>query len=201
MIISITNSLLCKDDFLERIKLIAKASPHSIILREKNLQPEEYEQLAGECLKICTSYNVPLVINSHIQVAQKLKISNIHLTMKMFLEHKDELSAFKCVGVSVHSVEEAKCSEGIGASYLIAGHIFQTDCKKGVPPRELDFLKQVCEAVTIPVFAIGGITQLNTADVLKAGAEGICLMSQLMTCTMPEEVLRSYHNIFGNRKY
>ncbi|HEY5586905.1 MAG TPA: thiamine phosphate synthase [Ruminiclostridium sp.] len=197
MIISVTNRLLCKNDFLQRIEQIAKALPYRIILREKDLQPEKYEQLASECLKICSRYNVPLVINSHIAVAQKLKIPNIHLPMKIFLNHLDELSTFKCIGISVHSVEEAKRSEDLGASYIIVGHIFQTDCKKGVPPIGLDFLKQVCEAVTIPVFAIGGITQLDTTDVLKAGAVGICVMSQLMTCKNPEEVLMSYYNFFG----
>jgi thiamine-phosphate diphosphorylase len=196
MIISVTNRLLCKDNFLERIEQIAKALPHSIILREKDLLPEKYEQLASECLKICSLYNVRLVINSHIDVAQKLKITNINLPMKIFLKHSDKLSAFECIGVSVHSVEEAKYAECKGASFLIAGHIFQTDCKKGVPPRGLDFLKHVCEAVNIPVFAIGGITQLNTIDVLNAGAAGICIMSQLMTCKNPEEILRTYYNSF-----
>jgi len=82
-------------------------------------------------------------------------------------------------------VEWAKRSVNMGAAYLIAGHIFQTDCKKEVPPRGLDFLKQVCESVSIPVFAIGGITQFNVNDALKAGTDGICVMSHLMTCENP----------------
>lgn len=196
MIISVTNRLLCKGDFIERIEQIAKALPYSIILREKDLLPEEYEQLAGTCLKICNKYKVPLVINSHIAIAKKLEIPNVHLPMKLFLKHSRELDSFKSIGVSVHSLEEAKCAQALGASYLIVGHIFETDCKKGIPPRGLNFMRQVCEAVTIPVFAIGGISLLNASDVLEAGAAGVCVMSQLMTCQKPEEVLKSYHKIF-----
>ncbi|MHB8127182.1 MAG: thiamine phosphate synthase [Desulfitobacteriaceae bacterium] len=194
MIISVTNRLLCQGDFLERIEQIAKLLPYSIILREKDLLTENYELLAAECLKICSRYNVPLIVNSYIDVAQKLKIPNIHLPMEIFLKQWDELSDFQRIGVSVHSVEEAKCAENMGAGYLITGHIFQTDCKKGVPPRGLDFLKQVADAVSIPVFAIGGITQFNVKEVLEAGADGICVMSQLMTCENPEDVLMSFRS-------
>jgi thiamine-phosphate diphosphorylase len=193
MIISVTNRLLCKGNFLVRIEQIARLQPHSIILREKDLLPENYEQLAAECLKICSRYKVPLVVNSYPDVARKLKIPNIHLPLELFIKHRADLEVFQA-SVSVHSVEEARLSENLGACYLIAGHIFPTECKKGVPPRGLGFLKQVCDSVSIPVFAIGGITQFNVRDVLKAGAQGICIMSQLMTCENPEDVLKSFRS-------
>lgn len=189
MIIAVTNRLLCQGDFLERLEQIASCHPYSIILREKDLSPAEYEQLAAECLTICSRYNVPLVINSYLDAARKLEVPSIHLPLETFLKHRDELGFFQQIGVSVHSAEEAKSAEDLGAGYLIAGHVFPTDCKKGVPPRGLTFLQQVCAAVSIPVFAIGGITQFNFGDVLKAGAAGVCVMSQLMTCENPEDVL------------
>jgi thiamine-phosphate pyrophosphorylase len=189
MIIAVTNRLLCQGDFRERLEQIARCRPHSIILREKDLSPAEYEELAAECLPICSRYNVPLVINSHFDVARKLKLPRIHLPLETFLKHRDELGCFQQTGVSVHSREEALRAEGLGAGYLIAGHIFPTDCKQGVPPRGLEFLREVCAAVSIPVFAIGGITQFNVRDVLQAGAAGVCVMSQLMTCENPEDVL------------
>ena len=61
------------------------------------------------------------------------------------------------LGISIHSVEEAKEAEQLGASYLTAGHIYATDCKRGLPPRGLGFLKEVCREVSIPVYGIGGI--------------------------------------------
>jgi thiamine-phosphate pyrophosphorylase len=196
LIICVTDRLHCQGNFFERIEQIAKALPYSIILREKDLQLKEYEKLASGASKICDRYNVPLVINSHINVAKKLKVSNIHLPMEIFLKHRDELSTFKKIGVSVHSVEEAKLAESMGADYIIAGHIFRTDCKKGVLPRGLGFLQIVCSEVSIPVYAIGGIKHNNINDVLKCGAEGICLMSQLMKCDNPGENIASYRTLF-----
>lgn len=196
MIICVTDRLSCQGDFLEHIEQIAKALPYSIILREKDLQLQEYEKLALEASRICYRYNVPLVVNSHISVAKKIKVSNIHLPMEIFLKQRDELSVFKKIGVSVHSFEEAKLAEGMGADYIIAGHIFLTDCKKGVPPRGLDFLKMICSEVAIPVYAIGGINHNNINAVLKCGVTGICLMSQLMKCDSPAEVINRYHTFF-----
>jgi thiamine-phosphate pyrophosphorylase len=195
LIICVTDRLHCQGNFLKRIEQIAKALPHSIILREKDLQPNAYEQLVLEVLKICDRYNVPFVLNSHINAANKIKVSNIHLPMEIYLKRRDELSSFKKIGVSVHSVDEAKLVESMGADYIIAGQIFSTDCKKGIPPRGLDFLQKVCFSVSIPVFAIGGINHNNINDVLKCGAEGICLMSQLMKCDDPEEVITSYRTL------
>lgn len=104
---------------------------------------------------------------------------------------------FKVIGTSVHSVEDAIKAEQLGATYMTAGHIFATDCKKGLPPRGLDFLKNVCDAVEIPVYAIGGINIASNdnstaydamphisvprlADVMECGATGGCIMSGMM---------------------
>ena len=91
-----------------------------------------------------------------------------------------EKKAFPILGVSCHSVEEAGKAKELGCTYIIAGHIFETDCKKGVPPRGLEFLKEVCDTIDIPVYAIGGITMDNIALVKNAGAAGGCMMSGLM---------------------
>ena len=89
-------------------------------------------------------------------------------------------------------------AEALGCTYVTAGHIFDTDSKKGTPGRGLDFLEKVCDAVDIPVYAIGGIGPDNIRSVLEAGAAGACVMSGLMTCDdagaymdlMKEESLR-----------
>ncbi|MDD2233758.1 MAG: thiamine phosphate synthase [Desulfitobacteriaceae bacterium] len=194
MIIAVTNRLLCQGNFLERLEQIAQCRPQGIILREKDLSPEEYEHLTAECSNICSRYNVPLATNSYIDVARKLKITHIHLPLDTFIKHKDELGGFQQIGVSVHSVEEAIRAQDLGASYLIAGHIFPTDCKKGVPPRGLEFLQAICATVSIPVFAIGGIMRFNVRNVIKAGAAGVCIMSQLMTCENPVDVIKALRN-------
>ena len=95
-------------------------------------------------------------------------------------------------GVSVHSIDEAIIAERWGADYITAGHIFVTDCKKDIPPRGLDFLREICHRVRIPVFAIGGINKSNYQSVLDAGAAGFCLMSELMKCSKPEKEIQKY---------
>jgi thiamine-phosphate pyrophosphorylase len=84
------------------------------------------------------------------------------------------------IGASCHSVEEALEAENLHCSYITAGHIFSTDCKKGVAPRGLNFLSDVCNNVSIPVYAIGGINQSNMKAVQNAGANGVCIMSGFM---------------------
>lgn len=97
-------------------------------------------------------------------------------SMKAFRTSFDE------IGCSIHSVEEAQDAVRMGATYLSAGHIFETDCKKGLPPRGLAFLRDVCASVPVPVYAIGGI-HLDSAQlelVRNCGAAGACIMSGLM---------------------
>jgi thiamine-phosphate diphosphorylase len=182
MVIYVTDRKLCKDDFLERIGRLAKSRPHAIMLREKDLGREEYETLAAEVKSICGMSGVSLIVNGHIETASKLGIPCVHLSMAELRVHKDRLDRFKSVGASVHSASEAKEAQELGADYLIAGHIFPTDCKKGVPARGLEFLGEVCNSVTVPVFAIGGITKDRTEAVMGMGAKGVCLMSEAMTC-------------------
>lgn len=183
MLIVVTNRKLCPGDFLQRIKLLVegKTKPTAIILREKDLSLEEYEALTLKVLEICHRFDVPLIVNQYISVAAKLKLPGIQLSMDDFRKNKDGLKAFTNIGASVHSVSEAVEAETLGATYLIAGHIFPTDCKKGVPPRGLGFLEEVCAAVSIPVFAIGGIKETNINEILAAGATGACIMSKAMT--------------------
>ena len=71
-------------------------------------------------------------------------------------------------------------AQSLGCTYITAGHVFETDCKKGLPGRGLDFLRNVCAAVDIPVYGIGGIDADNIVLIRDAGASGACLMSSLM---------------------
>lgn len=192
MLICVTNRNLCKDHFLHRIGQLAEGKPHAIMLREKDLPLAEYESLAIKVKEICAAHQVPLIINQNISVAAKLKLPNIHLSMPDFRKNKNELLPFIHIGASIHSVPEAEEAQELGASYLIAGHIFSTDCKKEVPPRGLSFLKEICDHVTIPVFAIGGITKNKVTEVAKTGAKGICIMSEGMTCLNPVALTKHF---------
>lgn len=154
--------------------------PLGIILREKDLTEEEYEELAAEILSICRENGTDCILHSWVGAARRLGCPCIHLPFEKFCREARGIQDFQKTGVSIHSVAEAVRAQELGASYVTAGHIFPTDCKKGVPARGIEFLREVCEAVTIPVFAIGGITPQNATNVCKAGAAGYCVMSGVM---------------------
>ena len=86
----------------------------------------------------------------------------------------------KRIGTSIHSVNDAVFAESHGADYITAGHIFTTDCKKGLPGRGIDWLKSICHAVSIPVYAIGGISDANVSMLSDCNIAGYCMMSASM---------------------
>jgi len=160
---------------------IAACHPAGIILREKDMPQEEYKALASAVMKICEQYGVKCILHSFFTVAISLHADAIHLPLHLLRELSQEQKAhFKVLGASCHSVEDALEAQALGCTYITAGHVFETDCKKGLPGRGLEFLRNVCAAVDIPVYGIGGIDADNIALVRDAGASGACLMSGLM---------------------
>lgn len=187
-VIAVTNRRLSQRPFLEQIKRVCQLRPEAVILREKDLSETEYAKLAEEVYNITTSYDVRLIIHTYINVARELGINTVHMSLhnmreyrKEFIDNVTKINNIK-TGCSIHSVEEAVEARNMGASYITAGHVYATDCKKGLAPRGLDFLKNVCDSVDIPVYAIGGINidDGRRKEVKKYGAAGSCIMSGMM---------------------
>ena len=192
-IIVITNSSICKEDFLLRIEKLAKAKPKAIVLRDKQLSESDYAVLAKKVIEICNKYNTQCILHNFPKVAEKLNHNALHLPLHILATLTDkEKSQYKILGASCHSIEDALKAERLGCTYITAGHIFDTDCKKGLPGRGLDFLKAGCISVSIPVYAIGGISRKNFSMVRNVGANGGCIMSSAMNCTIPQEYLNSF---------
>ncbi|AQS10345.1 regulatory protein TenI [Clostridium saccharobutylicum] len=194
-LLSITNRHLCKNDFLTQIQNICILNEKntmiksvSIVLREKDLSENDYKKLAAEVLKVCRKNNTECILHTYYKAAKELNCRKIHLPLHVLKSNLTIYKEFDEVGVSIHSVNEAIEAMNLGATYITAGHIFATDCKKGVTPRGLDFLSSVCSSVNIPVYAIGGISPANAQKTIDVGAEGVCIMSGLMTCKNPELV-------------
>lgn len=182
-IIAVSNRKLCERPFTEQIERVCQIKPEAIILREKDLSEEEYKILAERIMEICTQYQVTCILHTFWKTAAKLGCTSIHLPMAELRKlPEEEKKQFKEIGTSVHSVEEAEEAVNLGATYLTAGHIYATNCKKGVPPRGLGFLKEVCSKVKLPVYAIGGIRfdQEQWEELKQAGAKGGCIMSGMM---------------------
>ncbi|MHB9940540.1 thiamine phosphate synthase [Clostridium sporogenes] len=188
-LLAITNRHLCNNEFLEQIQDICTLNEKnkviesvSIVLREKDLSENNYKQLAVNVLKICKKNNTKCILHTYYKVAKELNCKKIHLPLHVLKSNPNIYKDFDEVGVSIHSVSEAIEAMNLGATYITAGHIFATDCKKGLPPQGLSFLSSVCSSVNIPVYAIGGISPANAEKAINAGAEGMCIMSGLMAC-------------------
>ena len=183
--VAVTNRRLCESSLGEQIARLANEKVHRpdlLILREKDLPENEYEALAREVLSLCEDLNLRCILHTYVETARRLRVDGIHLPFSLWRKHLEELSDFSFLGVSVHSVEEARFAQEHGVSYLTAGHIFATDCKKGALPRGLDFLKEVCESVYVPVYAIGGITPQRIPEIVQGcpSIAGVCMMSYYM---------------------
>ena len=189
-ILCVTNRALCREDFLRRTEKIAAARPAAVILREKDLPEADYTALAREVLAICRAKGVPCILHGSPAAARAQEVSALHLPLPLLRAlPAAERDFFTTLGASCHSPTEAREAEKLGCTYITAGHVFDTACKAGTPGRGLDFLRQVCAAVSIPVYAIGGIGPENIAAVRAAGAAGACVMSGLMTCDDPGRYL------------
>ena len=189
-LICITNRKLCSNNFSDQIEMIASAHPKAIVLREKDLSEKEYEQLARQVMQICQKHGTQCILHSFSNAAIALGATAVHMPLPLLQKMTpQEKSHFQIIGASCHSLEEAKEAQDLGCTYITAGHIFLTDCKKGLPGRGLSFLEEICKAVRIPVYAIGGISSQNIESVRKTGAAGACIMSGFMRCKTVEEIM------------
>ena len=194
----ISNRKLCENENLEKqIEKIFSAYQRKIILenfeivaltlREKDLYKNEYLKLVEKIYPICQKYRIDLILhqNYDLNLDEKYNIGGIHLSYDSFKSlnkniREGLIKKYKKIGVSIHSIDEAKEVEMLGATYIVAGHIFVTECKKDLKPRGLNFIKNLSSILTIPIFTIGGINQENSNLVLNSGAFGVCMMSSLM---------------------
>ena len=194
----ISNRKLCENENLEKqIEKIFSAYQRKIILenfeivsltlREKDLNKNKYLKLVEKIYPICQKYRIDLILhqNYDLRLDNKYNIKGLHLSYNTFKSlnkniREELIKKYKKIGVSIHSIDEAKEVENLGATYIVAGHIFKTDCKKDLEPRGLKFIQELSVILTIPIFAIGGINQENSHLVINSGAFGVCMMSSLM---------------------
>ncbi|MDR2699155.1 MAG: thiamine phosphate synthase [Candidatus Methanoplasma sp.] len=198
MIIVITDrKISAEPDFLRQVEVIADSSPDMIILREKDLSEAEYRYLAVECMRICSNCNVKFCVNSFIKTAAALNNGRVQVSFGSLTSNADKLKDFKEIWVSVHSRGEATEAERMGATHLIYGNVFETSCKPGVEGKGIKELREVCKAVGIPVFAVGGIDLSTAVAAVNAGCDGVCVRSLMMTSKDPAETVGELRKRIG----
>ena len=170
--VAITNRKLCTD-LLEQIKRLDTSDFDYIVLREKDLSPE----LAKKSIKLSPK----IILHNYVQACETLNYKKIHLPLDILRAEYSRVRNYEITGASIHSLAEAKEAEKLGATYVTASPIFRTKCKEDVEPKGLYWLKEICKGVSIPVYALGGINNINAQNCIEAGAEGVCMMSSAMT--------------------
>ncbi|MBB5150059.1 MULTISPECIES: thiazole tautomerase TenI [Ureibacillus] len=166
-----------------------------IHIREKSKVPAEIVALVEELIYAGVEKE-RLVINDRLDIALLTGIRNVHLPANSLPAAKVKTAyPYMRVGVSVHSVEEAKTAEEARADYCLFGHVFETDSKKGLAGRGTNALGKIVEQLQIPVIAIGGITPDNVEQVLEKKVHGIAVMSTIFSSSQPKEAAIHLKNI------
>lgn len=186
--IVITNRHLVQGDFLEQLEKVTKLHPHALILREKDLTDDAYESLAKKVFDLCKREDITFFLHTKIEIARKIGCQNIHLSIPVLkglseTEKKALTEDFCEISISCHSMEDVEIAMAGGATQIILGTIFETECKKGVLGKGVEFVREICQKCPLPVYAIGGMDLQRLPLVIDAGAAGCCMMSGFMQTT------------------
>ena len=169
------------ESLYSQVEKALKGGATFIQLREKNLGEEEFLAEAKEIARLCKSYHVPFVINDNVDIALEIDADGVHVGQSD-MEADDvraKLGPDKIIGVSAQTVEQAVLAEKRGADYLGVGAVFHTDSKADVAEVSRETLKAICDAVDIPVIAIGGINKENVSELAGTGICGIAVISAI----------------------
>ncbi|MDD5824010.1 MAG: thiamine phosphate synthase [Firmicutes bacterium] len=166
---------------MEQVELALQGGATFVQLREKHLSDEEFLAEAIEMKVLCAKYNVPFVINDNVQVAIDCDADGVHVGQSDMEAGnvRTALGPDKIIGVSAQTVEQALLAQERGADYLGVGAVFPTGSKDDADEVGHDVLKEICEAVEIPVVAIGGITRDNVIELAGTGIDGISVISAI----------------------
>ena len=174
-----------------------------IQLREKNLDQAHFLEEAVELKKLCAEYHVPFVINDNVDIALQMDADGVHVGQSD-METGDvraKLGPDKIIGVSAQTVEQAILAEKRGADYLGVGAVFPTGSKDDADDVSHETLRAICQAVSIPVIAIGGITVENTPLLKGTGICGIAVISAIYGQENIPEATRKLKDVTGKMVY
>ena len=181
-----------KQSLLEQVEAALRGGATCVQLREKTLSDEAFLAEALEVSQLCRRYGVPLFINDNVEVAIQCHADGIHVGQEDMAaaQVRRRVGDDMMIGVSVHSVAEALDAVRDGADCLGVGAMFSTSTKADADVLPPGTLRAICDAVDIPVVAIGGITKHNIAQLAGSGVDGVALVSAIFSAPDIESEFR-----------
>ena len=170
------------ESFLEKVETACRSGVTIIQLREKNLTTNQYYHLAKQVKEITDAYQVPLIIDDRLDICLAVDAAGLHIgddELPVSVA-RQVLGPEKILGVTAKTVKRALEAEEGGADYLGTGAIFPTTTKENAPITLISTLKTICQTVTIPVVAIGGLTSENIDQLIGTGIAGVAIVRDLM---------------------
>ena len=170
------------ESFLAKVETACRSGVTIVQLREKNLTTNQYYQLAKQVKEITDAYQVPLIIDDRLDVCLAVDAAGLHIgddELPVSVARK-VLGPEKILGVTAKTIKRALEAETSGADYLGTGAIFPTTTKENAPITLISTLKTICQRVTIPVVAIGGLTSENIDQLIGTGIAGVAVVRDLM---------------------
>lgn len=166
-------SWLGEDTLYHQVEEAILGGATFIQLREKELSQEAFLEEAKEIKELCRKYQIPFVINDNVEIAREMDADGVHVGQSDMEAGnvREVLGPDKIIGVSAQTVKQAVLAEQSGADYLGVGAVFPTGSKADAEDVPMETLKAICQAVSIPVIAIGGI---SAGNILKLAGSGIC---------------------------
>lgn len=199
----VTDRQLAKKPLEVVIEEAINGGADCVQLREKNINTKEFVEIAQTIKYITDRYNVPLIINDRIDVALAVQAYGVHLgqdDMPLTIARKIVPHAM-VIGISVSTVNEAIEAEKDGADYIGAGSVFPTSTKDDISGViGLEGIQEIKKAVSIPVIAIGGIQIHNAEQVIQHGADGIAVVSAIVSSDNPYEAAKTLKTIICEAK-
>lgn len=170
-----------KQSLYEQVEAALKGGATCIQLREKELEKEKFLAEAMELSVLCRRYDVPFFINDNVEIAMKCHASGIHVGQEDMdaAQVRRLVGEDMMIGVSVHSREEALKAVKDGADCLGVGAVFSTSTKADADVLPMEVVREICDAVEIPVVAIGGISRSNILSLSGSGVDGVALVSAI----------------------
>ena len=168
-------------NLFQQVELAIAGGATFIQLREMNLSESAFEKEAIAIQNLCRAHGIPFVVNDNVEIAKRMRADGVHVGQSD-MEAGDVralLGPDAILGVSAQTVEQAKLAEARGADYLGVGAVFPTGSKDDAIEVPFETLKAICEAVSIPVVAIGGISEENVSELKGSGICGIAVISAI----------------------